>query len=444
MRWFAPHAWLGGADLAANVEIESRYGRIVSVTTDTTPRGAHRLGGIVVPGLVSAHSHAFHRALRGKTHRGPGDFWTWRDSMYRVAARLDPENYRRLAGEVFAEMLRAGITTVGEFHYVHHRPDGSPYGVPGAMEQALIGAALDTGIRMTLLDACYLTSDVDGSPPSSSQQRFSDGSAENWRDRVERIPGMTDSPVIKLGVAAHSVRAVPPAALKVVAQVGAAIGGPVHVHLSEQVDENEACRRAHGISPTQLMENTGMLGGTTTMVHATHMEADDIGSLAGTGTGVCLCPTTERDLGDGIGPAREYADASIALSLGSDSNAIVDVLEEARAVELNDRLRLHRRGVHAAESLMEAATSNGLAALGWGRHGSLAPGSPADLIVISIDSVSAAGFHPDDGIGGLLFSAGTHMVTDVIVGGSAVVEDAVNVSEHSPAGLHAAIRAVTR
>ncbi|MGD2044564.1 MAG: amidohydrolase family protein, partial [Acidimicrobiia bacterium] len=241
------HAWLGGEELTPDVTFTIADGRIEAIQTGTET-GDPTISGIALPGLVSTHSHAFHRALRGRTHRSGGDFWAWRKPMYELAGRLDPERYEDLAVAVFGEMLRSGVTTVGEFHYVHHRPDGSRYADPNAMQQAVLNAAAVVGIRVTLLDTLYLTGDVDGTPLAPEQTRFSDGDSGSWATRVRDLAGTVGDRAI-IGVAAHSVRAVPGPDLEVVAGLGEELDCPVHIHVSEQPAENEACRAAHGKSP---------------------------------------------------------------------------------------------------------------------------------------------------------------------------------------------------
>lgn len=432
--WFAPYAWLGGPALAADVTVQVENGTIQSVVTDEAPPPETTvLKGVLMPGMVSAHSHAFHRALRGQTHADGGDFWAWRTKMYEVAGRLTPENYGRLATEVFAEMLRAGVTTVGEFHYVHHQPNGEPYEHRHAMELAIIQAAINSGIRLTLLDACYLTSAIDGAPPLPEQQRFSDGTATAWAQRVADLAAQSHPPTVKIGVAAHSVRAVPAVDLVTIASAADALEAPFHVHVSEQRAENEASHTEHGMTPTELLTDRGALGANTTAVHATHLTDNDIRLYAGNGAGICFCPTTERDLGDGIGPAKELRARGIPLSLGSDSNAVIDPFAEAKALEMNDRLRLEQRGIHTPEELLHSGTMAGLAALGWGDHQPLSPGSPADFI--SVDCT------PD--LGSLIFDTDRHSVTDAIVAGRQIIADRKNTAGQTPLALAAAISEVT-
>jgi len=422
VRWHATHAWLGGPRLTEDVTIEVHEGTIAHVSVGrNNPNGARRLDGVVLPGLVSGHSHAFHRALRGRTSEAGGDFWSWRKPMYELAHRLTPVLYRTLAEAVFAEMLEAGITTVGEFHYLHHDAGGATYDDRNAMGKAIVDAATQVGIRLTLIDTLYLVSDVSGSPLLPEQARFSDRTVEAWIERVRDLSRFLDgNDLVRLGVAAHSVRGVGVADLGAVANFAEELDAPLHVHVSEQSGENEACLEVHGVTPVQLLEREGFLGPRTTLVHATHLSADDILSIGESGTGVCLCPTTEADLGDGIGPAAELSSAGVKLSLGSDSNVIIDILEELRRVEHHDRLRLGRRGIHDSDDLMAMATRNGADALGWRDGGRIAGGAPADFVVLDPQSLDLAGMDLST-ISGVAMSASRAAVTDVVVGGEHVV-----------------------
>ena len=355
----------------------ARYTRVTG-ETDTTP-------GLTLPGLANCHSHAFHRALRGRTQTERGSFWTWREQMYAVAAELTPDSYFELARETYAEMRATGITAVGEFHYLHHQPDGTPYDDPNEMGKALLAAADEAGIRIRLLDTCYLAAGF-GREPEGVQVRYSDGDAHAWAERLAAF----DDP--RVGAAIHSVRAVPRDQLKVV--VEAAEGLPLHVHLSEQVAENEACLAATGLTPTQLLAEAGALGPLTTAVHATHLTDDDIRLLGESHTNVCFCPTTERDLADGIGPARRLHDAGATLTLGSDSHAVIDLFEEMRAVEMHERLASQQRGHWSALELLAAATYDGHRSLGFDDAGRIAEGQRADLVAVDLDSVRTAGPAP--------------------------------------------------
>jgi formiminoglutamate deiminase len=438
--YHADHAWLGdpGAPVAVrDVAIEVAGGRIVAVRPGSpVGPGAVRLPGLTLPGFADAHSHAFHRALRGRTQAGRGTFWTWREQMYTLAARLDPDSYHRLARAVFGELALAGVSCVGEFHYLHHTPDGTPYDDPNAMGSALIAAAHEAGIRITLLDTLYLSSTVDGAPPQGPQRRFTDGSVAAWAARAFSQP---DNDTARIGMAAHSVRAVPATALAELAEVAG--DRPLHVHVSEQRAENEACHARHGCSPVELLHSVGLLGPGTTAVHATHLSDVDRALLGDTATGVCLCPTTERDLADGIGPARDLVDAGSALCLGSDSHAVVDLFEEARAVELNERLRTEHRGHFTPADLLTAATLTGHRALGWPDAGLLAPGQRADLVTLRLDGVRTAGAEP---LAAAVYAASPADIAHVVVDGRVVVRDGRHTSLDVAAELDAAIGALWR
>lgn len=429
--YHAEYAWVGGR-VERDVRIEVSGGRISRVREGQEEKSGERLRGLVLPGFANAHSHAFHRALRGRTHGDRGSFWTWRELMYQVAGRLDPDSYFRLARAVYGEMALAGITGVGEFHYLHHGPDGVPYADPNAMGHALIAAAREAGIRITLLDAVYLTASVDGTPLAGVQRRFGDTGYDGWHARFERL---RDGDGVRIGAALHSVRAAP--ADGMAAFAGRTEGLPVHVHLSEQPAENEACRAVHGCSPAELLDAMGVWQPATTAVHATHLSPADIAILGG-GRHVCFCPTTERDLADGIGPARALADAGAVLTLGSDSHAIIDPFEEARGLELDERLASGLRGRFGAAELITAATASGHRSLGWHDAGEIAAGMRADLVAVRLDSVRTAGADP----GGLIFAAGAADVTDVIVDGRPVVTGGRHRGMDVPAALRAAIAEV--
>ncbi|MEU4799559.1 formimidoylglutamate deiminase [Streptomyces sp. NPDC023327] len=423
--YWLEHAWLG-THVEPGVAVEVTGERITAVRqgVDRPEPGATVLRGLTLPGLANAHSHAFHRALRGTVQVGSGTFWTWREVMYGVADRLTPETYHALARAVYAEMALAGITTVGEFHYLHHAPGGTPYADPNAMGEALIQAAADAGVRITLLDTAYvasgLLSETRGKDPDRHQLRFSDGTTEAW---AERASALKDRAHARIGAAIHSVRAVPARQLGTVARWAAERDAPLHVHLSEQTAENDACQAVHGCTPTRLLADHGVLGARTTGVHNTHLTDEDIGLLGRTTTGTCMCPTTERDLADGIGPALRLQQEGSPLSLGSDSHAVIDIFEEARAMELNERLRSHTRGHWTAAALLRAATAEGHAALGWEQAGTIERGALADLTTIALDSVRTAGPVPRLAAETAVFAATAADVRHVVAGGRVVVRD---------------------
>ncbi|AEV82072.1 N-formimino-L-glutamate deiminase [Actinoplanes sp. SE50] len=425
--YVAQYAWIGD-EVRENVGIEIADGRISRVSTGIS---GERLSGLVLPGMANAHSHAFHRALRGRTHGDRGSFWTWRDLMYRVAGRLDPDNYFALARAAYGEMALAGITCVGEFHYLHHGPDGTRYADPNAMGHALTAAAAEAGIRITLLDAVYLTAGVDGKPLDGVQRRFGDGDYDGWYSRFDALRGGGH---VRIGAALHSVRAAP--ADGMAAFAARTDGLPVHVHLSEQPAENEQCRAVHGCSPTELLDAMGVWQPMTTAVHATHLTDADRALVEG--SHACFCPTTERDLADGIGPARALADGGTTLTLGSDSHAVIDLFEEARGLELDERLATRQRGHFTAAELITAATRAGHASLGWSDAGEIAVGQRADLVAVSLDSPRTAGIDP----AGTVFAATAADVTDVIVDGRPVVRDGRHLGMDVPAALRSAIAAV--
>lgn len=408
-------AWVDGR-VRDTVRVEVEHGRITSVVPDATATGVP-LRGLTLPGLANTHSHAFHRALRGRTQTDRGTFWTWREQMYAVAGRLDPDTYYALARATYAEMLAAGYTSVGEFHYLHHQPDGTPYDDPNAMGNALLAAARDAGIRITLLDTLYLSSGF-GAAPEGVQRRFTDGSAEAWQERVGELEPLTGADAL-IGVAAHSVRAVPAEALKAFAPY-VEDGVPVHVHLSEQVKENADCVAAHGVTPTRLLADHGFLGPMTSAVHATHLTDEDIRLLGEARAFASFCPTTERDLGDGIGPARQLQAAGSVLTLGSDSHAVIDAFEEMRGLEMDERLASQARGHWSAAELLAAGSADGHRSLGFADAGAIAVGQRADLVTIDLTSPRTAGTGGDAHTA--VFAAGAADVTHVVVEGRIVFD----------------------
>jgi formiminoglutamate deiminase len=413
---FAEHALLPSGP-SRDVIVELQAGRIVAVRPGSEAAGARRLPGVLLPGFANAHSHAFHRALRGRTHDQGGTFWTWRERMYAVAGRIDPDQYLALARATYAEMALAGVSSVGEFHYLHHAPGGGHYADPNVMAEALRQAAADAGVRLTLLDTAYLAGGLgpDGHLPLDEvQQRFGDGDITGWRDRVQAL---RESDGFRIGAAIHSVRAVPRPWLGDVAEFTRLDGeaAPLHVHLSEQPGENQACHDHYGCTPTELLAAAGVWGAATTAVHATHLTHSDITTLGSTATTACFCPTTERDLADGIGPAPALRAAGAALSLGSDQHAVIDLIEEARALESDERLVSLRRGRFTPAELLGFLTAH--AGIGWPDAGRIEPGARADLVAVRLDTVRTAGSLPAQ----ILLSATAADIDTVIVDGRTVV-----------------------
>lgn len=441
-------AWLGGDEIDAGVAIDVEGDRIAAVTRGVAaaPPDAVRLAGVTLPGLANAHSHAFHRALRGATQSSgsrPGSFWTWREQMYALADRLDPDRYLALARATFAEMVLAGVTLVGEFHYLHHDPDGRTYSDPNQMGEVIFAAAAEAGIRITLLDACYLHGGIstDGSSVELDgvQRRFGDGDVEGW---VERVDALKPNPAARIGAAIHSVRAVDPAAAATVAEWATERNAPLHAHVSEQPAENEACIAAYGRTPTGALAAAGAVHSDFTAVHATHVTDADISMLGAARATCCLCPTTERDLADGVGPAGRLRDAGSPLALGTDSHAIIDLFEEARAVELDERLVSGARGTHRAPELLTAASAAGYASLGWAEGGRIAAGAPADFVSVGLDSVRLAGTDAAHMLDAIVFAGSSTDVHHVVVGGRPIVRDGLHTAIDVGRALDDAIAAV--
>lgn len=433
--WWAARAVLPEG-VRDRVTLEARDGVFTRVAVDTdAPDGATVLGGVALPGAVNAHSHAFHRVLRSRTHRGADSFWTWRDQMYAAAAILDPDLYLDLARAVFAEMLQAGYTAVGEFHYLHHGSGGTPYADPNEMSHALVAAAEDAGIRLVLLDALSLEGGP-GVAPNATQLRFSDGSVASW---AERTGSLRPSRLVTHGLAVHSVRAVPPDGIAVAAEIARERGVPLHAHVSEQPRENDESRAAYARTPVEVLRDAGALGHDFTAVHATHLTDSDIAALAG--SHVCVCATTERDLADGIGPIPALRDAGATLCLGSDSHAVIDPFEEARAIELDERLGSRRRGSFTGEEMLTAMTRDGASSLGLGQGG-LALGTPADFIEVCTDSVRLAGHDRAALVDALVYAAAPADVRTVVVEGVERVCGGAHVSIDTAGELDRAIRKV--
>ena len=402
-RWHAEQAWLGHP--ASDVLIQVEGGRIRSIEEGVpAPHDAIVLRGWTIPGLANAHSHAFQRLLRGEVESGSGDFWEWRARMYQFTD-WEPSDYFNHARLVFREMLQAGITAVGEFHYLHGH--GNELGI------ALIDAAREEGIRITLIDACYLRGGLDGRPLEAEQLSFSDGDADRWARRVDELKPADG---VRIAAAIHSVRAVDSESMRIVATYARERRMPLHIHLAEQAAEVEECVRVEGITPAELLEREGVLGPDLVAIHAIHMNERDIALLGNNEVAVCACPTTERDLGDRVGPLTSLADAGCALAVGSDSNAVIDMLEEARGIELDQRRATGQRVLHEPEELFAAATVNGMRALGW-ESGELRPGMLADFVTLAEPSLPRR----DIDLGYVIFGCSRGDVTNVVVGGETVI-----------------------
>ncbi|GAC1392084.1 MAG: formimidoylglutamate deiminase [Ktedonobacteraceae bacterium] len=384
------------------------------ISADTLTRLPNTL---LLPGFVNAHSHVFQRALRGHTHRPLSEhdsFWTWRSAMYAEAQRLDPDSLYESALRTYREMLAAGYTTVGEFHYVHHQPNGQPYDNPNMMSEAVLAAGRDTGIRVVLLMTAYAQSGFN-QPPEEGQCRFCDRSVDAYLQRVDdlRVKG------VPIGVAPHSVRAVPEQWFRAIAAYSHTHNIPLHVHADEQVVEIELCQAAYGCTPIELLERFGALGPHTTIIHATQANETELALLAKYGCTVCVCPTTEGDLGDGIAPYDAFMQKDILLAIGSDSNTRLDPIEELRWAEYTARMRYQRRRVLVYERLaspgpllLDIGTHGGAVALGQ-ETGIIASGMFADFVAIDLNHPSLYGWTGDDVLDGLFFGASSSVITQV-------------------------------
>jgi formiminoglutamate deiminase len=435
-------AWLGeAAEPGVLIEVEGERFARVEPGVPAPPSGSERLDGLTLPGFANAHSHAFHRALRGRTQAGRGSFWTWRRAMYELAGALDPDTYYALARATYGEMVLAGIAAVGEFHYLHHGDGGAPYDDPNETGRALVAAAREAGIRITLLDACYLHGGI-GEPLEPEQLRFGDRGAAAWVERVEALGDL--GPDARPGAAIHSVRAVDPESAAMVAGWAERRGWPLHAHVSEQPAENGACFAAHGRRPAAVLADAGALSEQFTAIHFTHVSSQDIALLGERRSNCCLCPTTERDLADGVGHARAIADAGTRLALGSDSHAVIDQFEEMRAVELDQRLVTGERGHHTAAELLRAACEHGHASIGWPDAGRIEAGAIADLVTVDLEDVRLAGTRAEDALEAAVFAATAADVRSVVVSGRPVVNEGRHVGIDVAAELRAAIRALRR
>ena len=398
------------------------------------PADAERLSGPVVPGMPNVHSHAFQRAMAGLTEaRGPGEdsFWTWRQRMYDFVQRLTPEHVQRIAAQLYVEMLEAGYTSVGEFHYLHHQADGSPYEVRCELSDRIIAAAMQTGIAITHLPVLYACSGFGGVAPEAGQRRFlndSDGFAALLENLVEKYRG---EPLVRIGIAPHSLRAVTRDqlldAIDVISRHDYA--APIHLHIAEQTREVEECIAWSGQRPVEWLLNNIDVDQRWCLIHATYANGRERDRLARDETVVGLCPTTEANLGDGIFPASEFLAGGGQMGIGSDSNVSVSVIEELRLLEYGQRLSHRRRALLASEDtpsvgrfLYDAATIGGARALAQ-PMGALRVGLRADLVVLDGETPALVHKRGDAILDSLVFAADRAAIKDVMVAGRWRVRD---------------------
>jgi formimidoylglutamate deiminase len=424
--WLPDYVYVDGRFHSDRAVVCDDGGKIVEIVEN--PPDAIRLKGrALLPGMVNAHSHAFQRVIRGRTERRSehttDSFWTWREQMYAAANTIEPDEIYNVSRLAFLEMALTGITAVGEFHYIHHSGDGSPYSDPNLLEREVIRAARDVGIRIALLRVAYARAGYQ-TEPNPQQIRFIEDSPDLYLKNLEQLLDLNDE-MAWIGVAPHSVRAVPLDYLKTIVAFANEHTLPVHMHVAEQPAEVSACIAEYGRSPLALLETEGLLSKRFTAVHAIHVTPKAIAALARNGAFVCACPTTERNLGDGVVPVDAYFDAGVRVSLGTDSQIQIDLLEDARELEYHLRLQKMSRNVLApmlAEKLFDCATINGAASIGFD-GGRIAPGAPADFFTVDLNDLSIAGASVDDLLTNIVFSLARTAVRDVVVAGKRIVED---------------------
>lgn len=409
-------------------------GKILAVTPSGAPSDTivDLPGKALLPGFVNVHSHSFQRLIRGKSESravAGKDFWSWRGTMYHAAAKLEPKQVYDVACMAFLEMALAGTTTVGEFHYLHTAPNGLPYDDPNLLSKEVIAAAQSVGIRIVLLRCAYLRSGYQ-LPPDPGQKRFFETTPDflaNMDALVHEIP--PESSDVRLGVAPHSIRAVPLNDLREIAAWAREKKLPLHMHMAEQVAENEACMREYGQTPVASLGEAGLLGPDWTAVHAIHINADETAMLADAAATICSCPTTERNLGDGILAADKVMRASVRVALGSDSQAQIDPLEDARELDYHLRLEHQQRAIldqiaeqPLSQRLFDCATVNGAQSLQI-PAGTLATGSFADFFTVDLSDISLAGHSADDLLALVVFGMNRTAIRDVAVNGKLIVRD---------------------
>jgi formimidoylglutamate deiminase len=403
-RVWTPAGWTDGADAGQGLSVNARF---------------------ALPGMPNLHSHAFQRAMAGLAERrGPGDdsFWTWREAMYGFASRIGPDALRAVAAQLYVEMLKAGYTHVCEFHYLHNAPDGAPYADPAAMSRAIVEAARDAGIGLTLLPVLYMTGGFDGRPLSERQRRF--GLSVDACLRLLESLRALESPALRVGIALHSLRAVPEAAMREVLESPLARDRAIHIHIAEQIGEVQDCLGIRGARPVQWLFDHADVDARWCLVHATHLDDAEMRAIAKSGAVAGLCPTTEANLGDGLFPLVDYLDADGVLGIGSDSHISVSPVEELRWLEYGQRLVTRHRNIAARKPGASVGETLWAAALRGGRQAAGLRGD-ASRDVIVLDDASPLLAARDEGsvLDTFLFAGNTPLVRDVLAGGEWVVRD---------------------
>jgi formimidoylglutamate deiminase len=408
---------------------------------DTAPVGTEVVsmpGKALLPGLANAHSHTFQRLFRGRAEgraAGGDTFWTWREQMYRAAGFVSPEQLYDVARATFLEMVCAGVTVVGEFHYLHRDPEGHSYGDANLLGHQVIAAAQSVGLRISLLRTAYFRAGFER-PPHPGQKRFYERPEEYLRNLDDLATKYVGVEGVTVGAAPHSIRAVPLEQLKEIAGAAHSLWGmPLHMHISEQVGENAACQAEYGTTPVSLVSEHGILSPKTTLIHAIHLTEPEFEAVAASGATICSCPTTERNLGDGIFPADTAVRLGIPVTFGTDSQAQIDILEDARQLEYHLRLQQQQRGILDASAregwasrepieslLFRAASVNGYTSPGLA-GGNLAAGEPADFFTVDLNDLSILGVDEESLTSQAVFSMAKSAVRDVAVQGRLILEN---------------------
>lgn len=426
--FFADKLW-SAQGWARDARFGVEAGQIVAADTQRS-EAAERIGQYALPGMPNLHSHAFQRAMAGLAEKqtNPSDsFWTWRETMYAFASRIGPEDLRAIATQLYVEMLKAGYTHVCEFHYLHHQPDGRPYADPAEMSLALIQAAHDAGIGMTLLPALYMTGGFDGRALSERQRRFG-LDVEGYLSLLQQL-SKVENATLRVGVALHSLRAVPERAMREVLAAEITRTMPIHIHIAEQIGEVQDCLALRSTTPVEWLLDSMPVDARWCLVHATHMTAQETQRLARSGAVAGLCPTTEANLGDGLFPLKTYLGENGVLGIGSDSHISVSPVEELRWLEYGQRLATRHRNIAVSaanhsvgETLYAAALRGGAQAAGVD-IGRAEAGACADLIVLDETSPQLAGRDEISLIDTFLFAGNTNLVRHVMANGEWVVRD---------------------
>ncbi|HTZ77131.1 MAG TPA: formimidoylglutamate deiminase [Stellaceae bacterium] len=420
---------------ASRVRIDlDTAGNIAAVEAGVEPGGAERCAGPLLPGMPNLHSHAFQRAFAGLTERsgtGGDDFWSWRQIMYRCLAVLEPEDVRSIAAQLYVEMLKAGYTAVGEFHYIHNGRDGAPYADRLAMSTAVVDAAADAGIGLTLLPVLYRANGFGGAPPSLGQRRFI-VEVDGLLEMIAALVGSRNgNPDLRIGIAPHSLRAVPPEDFSRATEGMRRLDptAPIHLHIAEQTAEVEQCIAWSGQRPVAWLLEHAAVDAAWCLVHATHMETAEAKAAAATGAVVGICPSTEGNLGDGFFPMEPYREAGGRWGIGSDSHVSVNPVEELRWLDYGERLRRQRRALASESPEGSAGTALWRKALEGGTQalarpiGAIEAGRRADFLVLDADAPALYGRGGDLLMDSLIFASAPPVVRDVMVGGRWVVEE---------------------